>query len=94
MSFNPLYWLAIGLLRLYQLILSPILSYFGSNCRHTPTCSNYMLRAMRRHGFWAGGWMGLSRLLRCHPWGTMGHDPVPAETDGRWWKPWSYGRWR
>lgn len=94
MRANPLYWLMIGLIRLYQWVLSPVLSFFGATCRHTPTCSNYMLIALNRHGVWAGGWMGLARLLRCQPWGTCGHDPVPMETDGRWWKPWTYGRWR
>lgn len=82
------------LLRLYKLILSPILYAFGVRCRHQPGCANYMAEAMQRHGVWAGGWMGLARLLRCQPWGTCGHDPVPDRAEGRWWTPWEYGRWR
>lgn len=82
------------LLRIYKLFISPILFALGVRCRHAPTCSDFTAQAMRRHGFWAGGWMGLARLLRCQPWGTCGHDPVPEVADGRWFTPWEYGRWR
>jgi putative membrane protein insertion efficiency factor len=76
-------------IRAYQLTLSAIA---GSHCRHLPTCSAYLDEAIARHGLWAGGAMGIARLLRCHPWGTAGFDPVPKTlpTHARWWRPWSY----
>ena len=66
------------------------------NCRHLPTCSDYGDQAIERFGLWAGGWMTLARLLRCHPWGTSGLDFVPEQLPGtaRWYLPWRYGRWR
>jgi putative membrane protein insertion efficiency factor len=85
---------ALGLLRLYQIAISPALQAVGVRCRHTPSCSHFMMEAMRRHGFWAGGWMGLARWLRCNPWGTCGPDPVPMEAPGPWYMPWRYGRWK
>lgn len=60
--------------RIYQLILSPILP---QTCRHTPTCSQYTIEAINLHGPIKGIWLGLKRLSRCHPWGTSGYDPVP-----------------
>lgn len=68
----------------------------GFNCRHVPTCSVYADEAIERFGLWAGGWMTLARLLRCHPFGTSGIDNVPGATpsDARWYLPWRYGRWR
>ena len=64
----------ILLIRLYQVTLSP---YMGRQCRYTPTCSNYALEALRRHGLLRGGWLALKRILRCAPWGGSGYDPVP-----------------
>lgn len=55
------------------MFISPLL---GSNCRHTPTCSQYMIEAISIYGVLKGMWMGLKRLRRCHPWGTHGQDPV------------------
>ncbi|HET6376881.1 MAG TPA: membrane protein insertion efficiency factor YidD [Methylocella sp.] len=80
---------AHALIRAYQLTLS---SLGGAHCRHLPTCSAYMDEAIARHGLWAGGMLGLARLLRCHPWGTSGFDPVPdaLPPNARWWRPWSY----
>ena len=49
----------------------------GFHCRHLPTCSAYADEALDRFGLWAGSWMTLARLLRCHPWGTEGLDIVP-----------------
>lgn len=85
--------LARTLVKLYQLTLSPIV---GWNCRHLPTCSHYADEAFARHGFWAGGWMTLARLSRCHPFGTSGLDFVPGDSPhgARWYLPWRYGRWR
>lgn len=62
------------LVRGYRLLISPLL---GPRCRHFPTCSEYCLEALARHGAWRGGWLTLRRLARCHPWGTSGYDPVP-----------------
>jgi putative membrane protein insertion efficiency factor len=63
-----------GLVRLYQLLLSPVL---GPSCRYLPTCSTYAIEALRRHGALVGSWLALRRVLRCHPWGGGGLDPVP-----------------
>lgn len=64
----------VGLLRLYQLVLSP---WLGSNCRYQPTCSQYAIEAFRNHGIVKGGSLAARRIGRCHPWGTSGYDPVP-----------------
>ncbi|MEI6986694.1 MAG: membrane protein insertion efficiency factor YidD [Rhodospirillaceae bacterium] len=52
----------------------------GPRCRFLPTCSEYALQALSRHGARRGGWLVLCRLGRCHPWGESGHDPVPHLT--------------
>lgn len=67
-------WLMIKFVRLYQLVISPILP---NSCRYTPTCSQYMIEAIMKYGPLRGGWLGLKRISRCHPWGGHGHDPVP-----------------
>lgn len=66
--------LAIFLIRLYQRYISPL---SGNNCRYTPTCSQYTLEAIRRYGAGRGFWLGVRRLVRCHPFSPGGHDPVP-----------------
>ncbi len=66
----------IGLIRVYQLALSP---YIGGQCRFHPTCSEYMLEALRVHGAGTGIRLGLGRLLRCQPFCPGGVDPVPSE---------------
>lgn len=78
---------------LYRYTLSPLV---GWQCRHLPTCSEYATEAIDRNGAWKGGWLILARLLRCHPWGSSGFDPVPDLSKERhpWWAPWRYGRWR
>ncbi len=82
-----------GLVQLYRYTLSPLV---GFHCRHLPTCSEYADEALARHGLWAGGWMTLGRLSRCHPFGTAGLDFVPAALPprARWYMPWRYARWR
>lgn len=60
--------------RFYQLCISP---FTPPSCRFTPTCSQYALEALRKHGPLRGGWLTLRRLARCHPWGGSGYDPVP-----------------
>lgn len=64
----------LSLVRFYQRYISPQL---GSNCRYYPTCSHYTYEAIERYGAARGGWMGLRRILRCHPWAKGGFDPVP-----------------
>jgi uncharacterized protein len=61
-------------IRLYRATLSPFLS---GACRHEPSCSAYAEEAIRRHGALRGGWLAARRLLRCHPLGSSGFDPVP-----------------
>ena len=62
--------------RAYRLIFSP---WVGFNCRYQPTCSQYALDALGKHGALRGGWMAAKRILRCNPWGGHGHDPVPGK---------------
>ena len=66
--------LLIALIRGYQIAISP---WLGRNCRFHPTCSQYTLEAIERHGALKGLWLGLRRVLRCHPFHPGGHDPVP-----------------
>lgn len=69
----------IFLVRAYQVTLSPLM---GGACRFEPSCSNYMIGALRVHGAAKGTLLGLWRILRCHPFGSHGYDPVPPK--GRW----------
>lgn len=62
--------------RFYRATLSPVI---GMNCRFQPTCSEYALEALERHGAIAGGWLAARRILRCHPFGRSGYDPVPPK---------------
>ena len=62
------------LIRVYQLVVSPIL---GPSCRFEPSCSHYAMMAIERYGVPKGGVIALKRLLRCHPWSAGGYDPVP-----------------
>jgi len=66
--------LTLALIRFYQHYMSPLL---GSNCRYYPTCSTYTYQAVDRYGVRKGSWLGLKRILRCHPWSKGGFDPVP-----------------
>ena len=71
---NLLAKLLIGMIRLYQVTLSP---FIRRACRYTPTCSNYGIEAIRKHGPFKGSWLTLKRVLSCNPWGGSGYDPVP-----------------
>lgn len=64
----------ILLIKLYQWGISPLL---GAKCRYTPTCSQYGVEALRKHGLFKGGWLTAKRILSCNPWGGHGYDPVP-----------------
>ena len=63
-----------GAIRLYRLLLSP---WWGSQCRFHPTCSQFALQALERHGALKGSWLAARRVARCHPWHAGGFDPVP-----------------
>ena len=62
------------LIKVYQVMLSP---FFGQQCRFYPTCSQYALEAIVKHGAIVGSYYAIRRLLRCHPWHEGGHDPIP-----------------
>ncbi|MDN3706118.1 membrane protein insertion efficiency factor YidD [Myroides ceti] len=64
----------IFLIRFYQICISP---FTPASCRYTPTCSQYTLEALKKHGLLKGGWLGIKRITSCHPWGKSGYDPVP-----------------
>lgn len=66
--------LLVLLVRIYQRVLSPLKP---PSCRFVPTCSNYAILALRRHGALRGTWLTIRRLARCHPFHEPGHDPVP-----------------
>jgi uncharacterized protein len=71
---NPAQRLLIGLIRGYQLLISP---FIGNQCRFTPTCSHYAREAVEKYGAIKGSWLAMRRVSRCHPWHRGGHDPVP-----------------
>ena len=62
------------LVKFYQVAISP---FFPASCRYSPTCSNYTLEALEKHGPFKGGWLAVKRIFSCHPWGGKGYDPVP-----------------
>jgi putative membrane protein insertion efficiency factor len=85
-------WLAKLPIHAYRWSVRPLV---GWRCRHLPTCSDYALEAIEHNGAWRGGWLALSRVARCHPWGTYGYDPVPDIAAAHHpFAPWRYGRWR
>jgi len=72
-------------IQLYRWTISPAQIFlFGpaGGCRFTPTCSEYAMEAIHKHGAIAGGWVAARRICRCHPWGNCGHDPVPKKEFG------------
>lgn len=62
------------LIRFYQEAISP---FTPATCRFVPTCSSYFLEALEVHGLFTGTYLGIKRILSCHPWGKSGYDPVP-----------------
>ncbi|MGJ8527738.1 membrane protein insertion efficiency factor YidD [Maritalea sp.] len=89
----PFRWAAIGLILIYRYSLS---AFTGRTCRHAPTCSEFTLEAIKKYGFWPGGWIGAARIYRCRPGGSDGFDPIPENLPsiGRWYAPWRFGRWK
>ena len=71
--------LAIGVIRLYQHTFSRLLP---AACRYRPSCSEYAIQAVQAHGVVKGLWLGLRRILRCHPFAVGGYDPVPLSGQG------------
>lgn len=67
---RPLIWLVKG----YQRYISPLTP---PTCRYSPTCSQYTVEALQKHGLLKGGWLALKRIASCNPWGGSGYDPVP-----------------
>ncbi len=70
----------IALIRLYQKIISPMLP---NVCRYKPSCSEYFIEALQIHGIFKGSYLGIKRILRCHPWGGSGYDPVPQKQQNK-----------
>jgi len=64
----------IFIFRMYQWFVSPL---FPASCRFQPTCSNYAIEALKKHGLFKGGILSFKRISKCHPWGRSGYDPVP-----------------
>ncbi|MGB5667290.1 MAG: membrane protein insertion efficiency factor YidD [Maribacter sp.] len=62
------------LVKFYQGAISP---YLPATCRYSPTCSQYTLEALQKHGLLKGGWLAIKRIFSCNPWGGKGYDPVP-----------------
>lgn len=71
---NPLTMFLVAAIRFYQGAISPMLP---AACRYQPTCSQYAIEALRKHGLLKGAWLAVKRIARCHPWGGSGYDPVP-----------------
>ena len=69
-----------GSIRGYQLLVSP---FFPPSCRYWPSCSEYARQSVVTHGPGKGAWLAVRRLLRCHPWGSWGYDPVPEKASAQ-----------
>ena len=78
MNKNPLVFFCIFCVKAYSYLISPII---GKNCRFLPTCSEYAIECFRNFGFIKGGWLSIKRMLKCHPWGNFGYDPVFKKKD-------------
>jgi uncharacterized protein len=66
--------LFILFIRAYQVMIRPLLR---DACRFSPSCSQYAIEAVKKHGAFKGGYLGVKRMMKCHPWGPHGYDPVP-----------------
>ncbi len=69
-------WLLLLPVYFYKYVISPLKP---ATCRHVPTCSEYAVQALKIHGPFKGFWLSARRILKCHPWGTHGYDPVPPK---------------
>jgi putative membrane protein insertion efficiency factor len=67
-------FIPLSIVKFYQAAIRPLLP---NACRFTPSCSEYTIEAVNKYGTLKGSWLGLKRILRCHPWGGHGYDPVP-----------------
>lgn len=67
-------YILMGLIKIYKAVISPL---FPNSCRFYPTCSEYSFEAVKKYGFFKGGWLGAKRIARCHPFHPGGFDPVP-----------------
>jgi len=65
-------------IKIYQIVISPL---FPGSCRFDPTCSYYMIKALKIWGPFKGLWLGIKRISKCHPWGDFGYDPVPERDE-------------
>ncbi|ESE30464.1 hypothetical protein HMPREF9089_00747 [Eubacterium brachy ATCC 33089] len=74
MEGDILKYILIFFIKIYQKLISPFLP---KNCRFYPTCSQYFIQALRKYGFFKGSYLGIKRILKCHPFNPGGHDPVP-----------------
>lgn len=66
-------WIMIKMIKFYRVAISP---HLRSNCRYTPTCSEYSIQAIRKYGPVKGGYLSVKRIMRCNPWGSHGYDPL------------------
>ena len=73
-----LIYILIFIIKLYQLLISPIL---GQNCRYLPTCSQYSIESIKKYGLIMGIFLSIKRISKCHPWGSHGYDPVPKKIE-------------
>jgi len=73
-NLSGLTWFIALPIRFYRVGISPMIP---NRCRHLPSCSEYALEALEKHGPIQGTWLTIKRIGRCHPWGTHGYDPVP-----------------
>lgn len=69
-------WPLLLLVQIYRYAISP---WLGANCRYQPTCSNYAIEALQKHGAFRGSALTAKRIARCHPWADSGYDPVPDD---------------
>ncbi len=71
-------YILMGIIKFYKKIISPL---FPPCCKYHPTCSTYALKAVKKFGFFRGGWLAIWRILRCNPWSMGGVDYVPEKFD-------------
>ncbi|MGS2720960.1 membrane protein insertion efficiency factor YidD [Paraglaciecola aestuariivivens] len=77
---NSLRKIPIGLIKLYKIVLSPLL---GPTCRFHPSCSSYAIQAITEFGFIKGSWLSIKRILKCHPFNDGGYDPLPTKKQSK-----------